>query len=105
MPSDLFAALCLSLAIGFSFSRFHQIFLATTDHAILLSPATALASAISLSSAAMAFGGYGPSVGATIVALGLTLSCAVGRSALGMSARLAFAAACLLASASLSTSL
>ncbi len=101
MPSDLFAALFLSLAIGFSFSRFRQIFLATTDHAILLSPATALASAISLSSAAMAFSGNGIGIGGTIVALGLALAVVIGQSALGTSARLALAAACLFAHASL----
>ena len=88
MPSDLLAALFLSLAMGFSFSRFRQIFLATTDHAILLSPATALASAISLSSAIMAFSGDGIGIGAAITALGVALAVVIGQSALGGASRL-----------------
>ncbi|MBW9066314.1 hypothetical protein JNB71_23710 [Rhizobium herbae] len=104
MPSELLAALFLSLAMGFSFSRFRQIFLATTDHAILLSPATALASSISLSSAAMACSGNGIGIGATIAALGVALAVVIGQSALGTSARLALAAACLFAHAGLGAS-
>jgi hypothetical protein len=104
MPSNLLAALFLSLAMGFSISRFRQIFLATTDHAILLSPATALASAISLSSAVMAFSGNGIGIGAAITTLGVALAVVINQSALGTSARLALAAACLFAQAGLGAS-
>ncbi|OBZ94429.1 hypothetical protein ADU59_17355 [Pararhizobium polonicum] len=104
MPMDLISALALSLAIGFSWHRFRQIFSQATDRTVLLSPATTLASTVNLSAMAMAFSGNSPGIGGTIVALGLLFAVAGDRSRLGSPARLTLAVACLLAHAGLSGS-
>lgn len=105
MSMDLIVALSLSLAIGFSWHRFRQIFSQATDQTILLSPATTLASAISLSAMAMAFSSNSAGIGGTIVALGLVLAMAVDRSTLGSPARLTLAAVSLFAHVGLGSSL
>jgi hypothetical protein len=100
----LLAALTLSLAIGFSWGRFRKIFSQTTDQAVLLSPATTLASAVSLSATALAFSANTIGIGGVIVALGLMLALAVDRSGLGTPVRLTLGAASLLVHAALGIS-
>jgi hypothetical protein len=97
MPTDLIATLFLSLAIGFSWHRFRQIFSPATNQTILLSPATTLASAINLSAMAVAFGSNTAGIGGTIVALGLALAMTVDRLSFGSRLRLTLATASLLA--------
>lgn len=104
MPIDLISALFLSLAIGFSWHRFRQIFLPATDQTVLLSPATTLAGAINLSAMAMAFSNSTAGIAGMIVALGLMLAMAVDRFSFGSPIRLTLAAMSLFAHVGLASS-
>lgn len=83
MQTQLLATLFLSLAIACSWSRFQTIFSQATDNTILLSPATTLASAICLSTSALAFVTTGVITGILTIALGLAFAMLLGRSQMG----------------------
>jgi hypothetical protein len=93
---QILATLLLSFAIACSWSRFRTIFSQTTDTAILLSPATTLASTICLSASALAFVGHDIRIGLVTVALGLACAALLGHSRTGPSARVTIAAISLL---------
>lgn len=79
MPKDILAFLLLSFAIALTWSRFRIIFSPATDHAILRSPPTMLASAICLSSVGLAFDAETFTTGGLIVALGILLPGVTGK--------------------------
>jgi hypothetical protein len=69
----MLAALCLCLAIACSWSQFQTIFSSATDHAVLRSPSTTLATSICLSSFGLAFAAGPIITGVLIVAIGILL--------------------------------
>ncbi|WP_275785465.1 hypothetical protein [Pararhizobium gei] len=112
LPSDiagslmaLLSALTLSFAIGFSWNRFCRIFRQATSQTILLSPATQLAGAVSVSAAALAAGGNPPVTASAIVALGLVLSVLLSQMMLRPAIQIALASVSLLAHAALPNAL
>ncbi|KQS83784.1 MULTISPECIES: hypothetical protein [unclassified Rhizobium] len=99
---QILATLLLSLAIACSWSRFRTIFSQTTDTAILLSPATALASTICLTASALAFASQDIRIGLVTIALGLVLAALLSDSRISPSARVTVATISLLGYAILS---
>ncbi len=96
MPADLVTALSLSLAIAFSWRRFSEIFSRSNDAAFLRSPATTLASALSIASIGLAFSNNQIKAGVLVVTTGLLLAILLQRSVARDAIRLTVGTFCLL---------
>ena len=94
MLLELFNVILLNLAIALSWVRFRTIFSPATEHAILLSSATTLATTIFLAASAFAMT-RGLVVGGATIVLGLTLAPALERLSISTMMRLALATLCL----------
>jgi hypothetical protein len=79
-PFDIFASCSLSLAIALSWGGFRPIFSSSTDDAVLRSPVTTLASAIYLTSLAMALNGKSMELIGLVAISGLLLGILIEKS-------------------------